>query len=145
MPSFKLYVDSGLTTPFVGTWVAKHFPDQSQGDQEGVLYFGSVVASRIAQAASTPGVDTIDLTLFDNDVDPGNGPELTDYKLSLTQAGLDSAVAGAPLSIGTTISSGAGNAVPVWVRRAPVDNGGVLVNYVGQTGYATNLLDESAV
>ena len=40
----------------------------------------------------------------------------SEVKLALTQAGLDTAVAGAPLVIGTELLSGAANAVEVWAR-----------------------------
>lgn len=40
----------------------------------------------------------------------------TEIKLALTEAGLNSAVAGAALNLGTQILSGAANAVPVWFR-----------------------------
>jgi len=40
----------------------------------------------------------------------------TEIKLAITSGGLDSATGGAALSLGTTLSSGSGNAVPVYIR-----------------------------
>jgi hypothetical protein len=42
--------------------------------------------------------------------------ELTEIKLALTEVGLGSAVAGAALDLGTTLTSGVGNAVEFWIR-----------------------------
>lgn len=41
---------------------------------------------------------------------------ITEIKLALTEAGLDTAVAGDPLSLGNTILSGVANAIEIWVR-----------------------------
>lgn len=41
---------------------------------------------------------------------------ITEIKMSLSLAGLDTAIAGEPLSLGNTVLSGPGNAIPVYVR-----------------------------
>lgn len=46
----------------------------------------------------------------------GDRHEITEVKLSLTSMGLGSATPGDPLTIGTTIDGGSGNAVPVYIR-----------------------------
>ena len=46
----------------------------------------------------------------------GKRHEITEVKLALTSAGLDTATAGAALDIGTTLSSGTGNLVEVHIR-----------------------------
>lgn len=56
--------------------------------------------------------------------------ELTEIKLALTELGLDSATAGAPLTIGTTIDSLVANQVDVWMR---VTN--AVTTVVGNTSY----------
>lgn len=141
MATFKFYTDSGLTTEHTGNLVASHDVDQLSGDVDQVLYFGSVAASKTLQAVSNPGVDQITLSLADSNVSPGNGPETTDYKLALTALGLDSAVAGDPLDIGTTLNSGVGNAVQVHIRRSPPDTTGVTGVFT-ECSFATNSVQE---
>lgn len=63
--TFKLYEDSGLTTPFGGTLSVTHQSDLSDGDQDFVLYFGSNGSSVQLQATVNPGVDDITLTPAD--------------------------------------------------------------------------------
>lgn len=63
--SFKLYTDSGLTTPFGGTLQLVHNTDLSDNPQDFVLYFGSEEDDRQLQANSNPGVDEISLTPTD--------------------------------------------------------------------------------
>lgn len=41
---------------------------------------------------------------------------ITEIKMALSLSGLDTAIAGEPLTIGNTVLSGAGNAIPVYVR-----------------------------
>lgn len=64
--SFKLYTDSGLTTPFSGTLQITNYTDLSDNPQDFVLYLGSTISSRQLQANSNPGVDDITLTPTDN-------------------------------------------------------------------------------
>lgn len=60
--SFKLYTDSGLTTPFSGTYQLTHNVNLSDNPTDFVLYFGSTDSARQLQANSNPGVDAINLT-----------------------------------------------------------------------------------
>ena len=61
--TFKLYTDSGLTTPYTGTSSLVHETDQSDNPQViGPLYFGSTDSSAQLEATSNPGVDQITLT-----------------------------------------------------------------------------------
>ncbi len=63
--TFKLYTDSGLTTPFSGTYQLTHNTDLSDNPQDLVLYFGSEEVGRQLQATSNPGVDDIELSPTD--------------------------------------------------------------------------------
>lgn len=64
-PTFKFYTDSGLTTLFGGLYQLTHYTDLSDGDQDFVLYFGSTYSARILQANSSPGVDSIIISVAD--------------------------------------------------------------------------------
>lgn len=68
------------------------------------IIIGSPDASRKIEADSNPGVDNIVITPIDSN--PGSGHEVTEIKLATTLLGLDSAVAGDPLSLGTVINGG---------------------------------------
>lgn len=170
--SFKLYVDSGLTTAYAGTTSVVHNSDLSDNPQDFVLYFGSALSNRLLQAASNPGVDVIYVTPTDvlpawaaataytlgQHVEPTtpntytyevttagtshasteptwpttigatvtNGTvvftciakkhQTTEIKLAVTSGGLSTATGGAALNIGTSISSGVSNAVPIYFR-----------------------------
>jgi len=63
--SFKLYTDSGLTTPFTGTLQLTHNVNLSDNPQDFVLYFGSEETGRQLDANSNPGVDDIELSPTD--------------------------------------------------------------------------------
>lgn len=111
---FGIYHDSALTTPVeTGTPV----PSNSLALQDVQLWAGSANAAWKLQAESAPGVDAITLTPTDSA--SGSGQPYTAVKLATSQAGLDAAVAGAALDIGNTVTGGAGNAFPFWVRVVP--------------------------
>lgn len=63
--SFKLYTDSGLTTPFSGLYQLTHETDLSDNPQDFQLWLGSNESSRTLEASSNPGVDQIALTPTD--------------------------------------------------------------------------------
>lgn len=171
--TFKLYTDSGLTTAYTGTTTYTHNTSLSDNPQDLALYFGSVTADRVLEAASNPGVDNITLTPTDtldawavatayvlgDHVEPtadntytyecttagtshatteptwptgtlgqtvtdgtvtwtlkSKNHPITEIKLASTSGTLGAATAGAALSLGTSISSGVGNAVQVHMR-----------------------------
>ena len=60
--SFRLYTDSGLTTPFSGLHQLVHQSDLSDNPQDFQLWFGSTLATRTLKALSNPGVDNITIT-----------------------------------------------------------------------------------
>ena len=63
--SFKMYTDSGLTTPFSGLYQLIHESDLSDNPQDFQLWFGSTEASRTLEASSNPGVDQVTITPTD--------------------------------------------------------------------------------
>ena len=128
---FGIFTDTNLTSPLVGPIDFQQNSDGSTGDLEAVVYVGNLEASKQIQADSDPGVDQIVATLTDISVDPGNSPEITDFKLATSALGLDSAVAGDPLNLGLTIASGAGNKVAIHIRAAtPTAPGGVVYDEI---------------
>lgn len=109
-----VYLDAGLTDQFDdSTDTLDCFAiDGETGD--GSFWVGSDDSGIKIQEATDPGVNNLTLTIADSG--SGTGVDELDIKLALSQAGLDSAVAGDPLSLGATITGGAGNAVRVWYR-----------------------------
>lgn len=80
---------------------------------DGVFWVGTPNSGNKLEADSNPGVDEITVSI--NDTSPGSGVEDSHIKLALTPGtGLDSAVAGDPLDIGTEIEYG--TPVPVYYR-----------------------------
>lgn len=75
------------------------------------LYLGSSVASRYF----VPDSDAV-ISIAVADADPANGWAATNIRLATSQAGLDTATAGAPLDLGNQINSGAANAQGFWLR-----------------------------
>lgn len=114
--SLKLYTDPALANELIGNITISQNTDGSTGDVDGVIYLGSVETSKTFQAASDPGADQITVSIVDSNVSPGLTPEATDIKLATSNAGLDAAVAGDPLNIGTTLISGVGNQVAIHYR-----------------------------
>jgi hypothetical protein len=113
--NFSTYLDAGLTTELTTTLKAQ------STTQDFRLWYGSPDSGSVARAASDPGVDQITITPTDSD--PGTGYETTNIKLALTQAGLDTATAGAALDLGLEVDSGSANAVEFWVRVSGVTEG----------------------
>jgi hypothetical protein len=116
--TFKMYTDSGLTTLYSGTTSITHNSDLSDNPQDFVLYFGSAAASRVLQAVSSPGVDTIYLTPTDTlpiwvastaytlglDVQPTTS---NTYAYRVTTAGTSSATQPTwPTTVGNTVTDG---------------------------------------
>ncbi|PLX49106.1 MAG: hypothetical protein C0613_08265 [Desulfobulbaceae bacterium] len=116
MGIFNLYHDSGLTNPVEAgdPLVTEHNADGSTGAVDVQLFFGSDDDTKNAEADSNPGVDQIELSIVDGD--GANGHEPTVMALALSQAGLDAAVPGAPVDLGTSVAGGVAAAIPVWVR-----------------------------
>lgn len=111
--SLAFYNDSGLTSPLTSLSIAQA-SDGSSPSIDRVIYLGSTVASKKFQVASNPGVAL--LTITPSDSATGSGVQTSHVKLATSQAGLDSATAGAAISLGTQVLSGVANSVPVYVR-----------------------------
>jgi hypothetical protein len=119
--TFKFYKDAGLTQEFVpGT---DFIGPVTAPPQDFVLYLGSTTASRKLEAASDPGVAQLTVSILD--AVPASGLDANDVKLAETEgSGLDAAVAGDPLDLGTVINSGVGNQKEIHIRV--LDPGGLL-------------------
>lgn len=132
--TFKLHTDAALTSALAGNLVATQNADGSTPPVEFQLWLGSLgsagldTADRKLQADSDPGIDTIVISVLD--ASPGAGHEDTEIKLALTQAGLNTATPGAPLSVAANLVSGIVNAFEFWVA---VDDA------TGQIGTSTEL------
>jgi hypothetical protein len=109
MANFAFYQDSNLTTLLTGNNM--QIPE---GVSNAQVYFGSTNSSYKLQRVSSPGIDSILVTVAD--ANPGSGAEALWIKLSITYSGLDTAVAGADLNLGSTIYGGVANAIPFWIR-----------------------------
>ncbi len=169
--SFNLFNDALLTSAFSGDFVVTSKTDLSDNPQLFTLYLGSLLTTRLLQAASSPGVANITFTPTDilpiwvtltayvvgNKVQPigGNGfvyecttagttavsqpswpttplgatvvdgtvvwtlisvhHATTEIRMALTSGGVAGATPGAALSIGTTVTGGTINAVPIYL------------------------------
>lgn len=110
--TFKFYSDAALTTEITAPLAfSQSTPSPTASDK--VVYLGSVASGKTAEAASDPGVDPILVSIIDSA--SGSGSPATDVKLALTSGGLATATAGAPLSIGTQITSGSANAKEIHI------------------------------
>lgn len=123
--SFGFYFDSAKTLSLTTAAVFSMNADGSTGPVDTILYLGSTTASRKAQAASNPGVDQLSVSIEDSN--PAGGEPAGAVKLALTAAGLDTASAGAPLSLGITELLSSESGFPVHVRVT--DQTGVVGNY----------------
>lgn len=138
--TFKFYHDSALTEEITVANPLSAVQDDvgSLAPTDYQIYFGSTASGTSVQATSNPGVDPIEVSLLDSDV--GTGEVVEAVKLSTTLLGLDAAVAGDPLEIGTTVSSGVGNAYAIWVRIDPTQGN---VGTYTDISIVTNGLTES--
>lgn len=111
--SLKVYADAALSSVVHSPNILQKL-DGTTGPVDFVFYFGSALSGKRIQALSNPGVDNVVLSVAD--ADGASGQSLAAVKLALTKAGLDTATAGASLTLGTQILSGPDGAVPVHVR-----------------------------
>lgn len=137
--TLNFYADAALEQP-LASLTCEQDTDNLLPPVTTRIWVGSTAAGRQFQAASDPGVDQLTLSLVD--ANAGTGQPATAYKLALTEAGLAAAVAGAALDLGTTLLSGAANAVAVWIRGD--DQVGVVGNYL-DISLKFNTVQESAV
>jgi hypothetical protein len=112
--TWKIYADAGLTTELTTLSLQNTTLGGSYADA--VVYFGSVASGKTLQASSAPGTDPVQITVVDST--GGSGLAASAVKLALSAGGLAGATGGAALTVGTTLSSGVANAIPVYVRVA---------------------------
>lgn len=134
MPSFAFFSDAGLTVPLVGG--ATLTDGMAPTDRK--IYLGSPSSGVTLQAASAPGSDPV--TVAPADAAPGEGIEAVAIALALSAVGLDSAVAGAALIVGTTLSGGAAGAVEIYVRTS---QGSLVVGSYSGLSLTTNAVVEA--
>jgi hypothetical protein len=138
--AFTFFHDAALSSPvtvgnpldFAGSF------DLSTGNTDLEFWFGNTDAARTAQAYSNPGTDPITVTVTDSN--PATGQPATLYKLALTQLGL--ATANQTINVGTSVSGGAANAVPLWVR-ANLAGGVATLGVTTDLSFDTNPLLET--
>lgn len=111
--TFAFYADAGLTAPLASLAVLQG-EDGSTPAADRTVYFGSTASGKTLRANSNPGVDQIAVSIADSAT--GSGPAASQVKLALSAGGLAGATGGASLNLGTSIASGTGGAVPVYVR-----------------------------
>ena len=117
--ALSFYTDPALTSPTTSS--DKYFDvDGSTGARTFSIFYGDPVAGSVYIDADDPYVN--EFTITPNDTQPAAEAGIEWVKLALTEAGLDSAVAGAPLTItsGGTLTSGAAGAKQIWIRMQPV-------------------------
>ena len=117
--SLGFYADSALTTLFqLGATLTKAFADDgSTGSIDVLVYLGSPESSFVFQLASAPGTGQIAVEIADSA--GGSGQAASAIKLALSSGGLAGATGGAALNVGTQITSGVGNAIPIYLRITP--------------------------
>jgi len=114
MSTFRFFADAGLTVPLTSGSFAVA---AGASNVDRVVWFGSPEAGLSLVRVSDPGVDPVQVV--PEDTDEESGLDATDVRLALSSAGLGSATPGAALTLGTSIASGAANAIPVYVRVSP--------------------------
>lgn len=113
MADLNLYLDAALTTLATVPLVFQQDDQGVTAPHQRQVFLGTNDAATF-EALSDPGVDQIVLSI--TDAAPGSGQEATSLKLASTLAGLATAVAGDPLNLGTSISTGAAGAKEVWIE-----------------------------
>lgn len=115
--SLKFYHDAALTSQITAgaPLTATQETTGALPAVDKTIYLGSTVAAVKFQDNVSPGVAAIVVSVIDAVV--GSGAPATEFKLALTSGGLATATAGAALTLGVTINSGAANAIPIFTRR----------------------------
>lgn len=134
--SLDFFKDSGLTD--ASDIPATQSVDGAAAAEDRVVYLGSPVAGRKFRATSNPGVDQVAVSI----ANAGGSLPASAVKLALSAGGLASAVAGAPLNVGTQILSGVANALPIYVR---IDAPALALARYTNLSLTTNTVTEGAV
>ena len=112
--SLSFYADPGGASPAANPLPLAQDANGNILPAVATVYLLSTASGKKFQAASDPGVDDIEVSI--DDQAPSSGQPATAIKLATSEAGLATAVAGDPLSLGTTLLSGTGNATPIWIE-----------------------------
>ncbi|AMO36749.1 hypothetical protein [Thauera humireducens] len=132
--SWNFYNDPALTSlQSAGATVTEDL-----GPTDRIVYFGSPMPGKTLRTAIGPGSNQI--TIAPADGGPGSGADVSQVKLALTAGGLDTAVGGAAISVGTELSSGAANKITVFVRT---EQGSQPVGLADDLFLTTNAVVES--
>lgn len=137
--SLQFYSDAGLTTPATGIFVTQA-ADGAAPAEDRVVYLGSTASGKKFRANSDPGVDPIIVSVAD--AASGSGVQATHVKLATTAGGLDTALGGQALALGTQLLSGVANAQAVHVR---IDTPALAVGVYNDISLTLNTLVEEAV
>jgi catabolite regulation protein CreA len=116
--SLKAFSDAALSGVLPSLNVLQK-TDGTTGPVDIVFYLGSNAVGKKIEASSNPGVDNIVLSVVD--ASTGAGQAVGAVKLATSSAGLDSAIAGDPLTLSTSILSGSADAVVVYARLLATD------------------------
>jgi len=111
--ALRFYQDAGMTV-LLSVCEATQADDGSAAAVDRVVYLGSPVAGKRFQAASAPGVAQIAVSVLDSAT--GLQVPASTVRLALSPGGLGSATPGAAIDVGLAIFSGAGNALPLYMR-----------------------------
>lgn len=133
--TLKFYSDAGLTTELSGLSYSRDSAGASPADDR-VVYLGSTVAGHTIEAQD--GVSDVLVQVVDSA--SGSGVPASAVKLALSSGGLAAAVAGAPLSLGASLTTGAGNSVAIHIRVA---TGALAIGLYTDLKLATNPLAEA--
>lgn len=118
----NLYTDAACANAVGASVSLSAWADHSEGSQDLMFYLADIEADPLDGGTievvdqTNPGVDNIILSFLD--ANPGTGNAVSEFKVASTLVGLDSAVAGASLSLGNQIIAGASGALEVHVRFA---------------------------
>lgn len=124
--AFAFFTDAALTTPLSSAVVFVQ-DVAAPAPQDRVIWLGATDAAKTLFDAADPGGTPITVSV--QDAASGSGMPASAVKLAASSFGLDAAVAGAPLSLGLSISGGVAGAREIHIR----------VNWSSTTGVFTDV------
>lgn len=133
---FGFFADPAMTTPITTLSLVSLFDGTASTPVAEVVYFGNPTAGSSISPESGAAI-LVSVT----DAASGSGLPASAVKLASSEAGLASATGGAALSLGASLTSGAGNQVAVWIE---IDAGAAAVGDYTDLGLTTNSLVEVA-
>ena len=117
--TFAFYHDVSLTQPINSGAPLTATQDTANllAAVDKTIYLGSTEAGKKLQTAVSPGVNPVVVSIVD--ADAGSGAPATEFRLSLS-AITGAETPGASLNLSHTLTSGVGNAIPIYTRRDSV-------------------------